>query len=198
MTKKCGVPLACMSSPRSASASMILLVLVGLHRLANLLEVEPERRWRPSRGPRPRASAAKRRACRVTSQNPLSPFSARASRATSAAGSARGWNGSGSFFQTKRTLSPYLSWICLSVGSTRLQYGHWKSENSTMVTWARLLLPLGSANSADREPCNTVVVSSCLSVVVLTLGRRRSVLFVLLRHRRRRRGPSAVPVATLA
>src|ERR1700733_12303304 len=49
----------------------------------------------------------KKRSC--TSQNPLSPFSARTSIAASAAGPAAGWNGSGSFFQTSRILSPYFS-----------------------------------------------------------------------------------------
>ncbi len=35
-----------------------------------------------------------------------------------------------------RTLSPYLSLTCLSVGETRWQNGHWKSENSMRVTGA--------------------------------------------------------------
>ncbi len=43
---------------------------------------------------------------------------------------------SGRCFQTIRTLSPYVSSICLRVGPTLAQYGHWKSENSTIVTGA--------------------------------------------------------------
>ena len=38
--------------------------------------------------------------------------------------SARGWKGSGSCFQTRRTLSPYVSWTFFSVSPTRLQNGH--------------------------------------------------------------------------
>jgi len=40
------------------------------------------------------------------------------------------------FFQTMRTRSPYLSWSWSTVVSARRQNGHWKSENSTMVTGA--------------------------------------------------------------
>jgi len=69
-------------------------------------------------------------------QKPFSPFCARASRASSAAGSARGWNGSGLSFQTTRTLSPYVFEISSSVGMTLLQNGHWKSDHSTIVTSA--------------------------------------------------------------
>ncbi len=53
-----------------------------------------------------------------------------------AAGIAFGWKLSGSLRQTRRTSSLYVSRICLSVGSTRAQYGHWKSDHSTMVTLA--------------------------------------------------------------
>src|SRR5205823_12189763 len=56
--------------------------------------------------------------------------------AASAAGIALGWNDSGWFFQAIRTLPLYSSSICLSVGSTRPQNGHWKSDHSTMVTGA--------------------------------------------------------------
>ena len=38
--------------------------------------------------------------------------------------------------QTIFTLSPYSFMICSTVGSTRLQNGHWKSENSWMTTFA--------------------------------------------------------------
>src|SRR3954466_5540304 len=56
--------------------------------------------------------------------------------AASAAGIAFGWKLKGLFFHAILTLPLYSSMICLSVGSTRLQNGHWKSENSTMVTGA--------------------------------------------------------------
>ena len=35
-----------------------------------------------------------------------------------------------------RTLPLYFSSICLTVGTTREQNGHWKSENSTICTGA--------------------------------------------------------------
>ena len=73
----------------------------------------PRRRSRPSSRGEPREHrrrdrsfcAAKSASCIV--QNAASPFSARTSSAASAAGSACGWKGRGSFFQTMRTLSPY-------------------------------------------------------------------------------------------
>ena len=40
------------------------------------------------------------------------------------------------------TLSPYSFSICLRVGPTLAQKGHWKSENSTILTlavWAPLM-----------------------------------------------------------
>ena len=46
------------------------------------------------------------------------------------------WMSSGSCFQTMRTLSPYTFRICSRVGPTLPQNGHWKSENSTIVTGA--------------------------------------------------------------
>src|SRR4051812_35329567 len=58
--------------------------------------------------------------------------------AASAAGIAFGWKLKGWFFQAILTLPLYSSMICLSVGSTRLQKGHWKSEYSTIVTAAVL------------------------------------------------------------
>src|SRR5438445_2404121 len=51
-----------------------------------------------------------------------------------AAGSALGWKESGSLRQTTFTSPLYVSRICWMVGSARRQKGHWKSENSTMVT----------------------------------------------------------------
>ena len=42
----------------------------------------------------------------------------------------------GRCFQTIRTLSPYTLSICVRVGPTLEQNGHWKSENSAMVTGA--------------------------------------------------------------
>ena len=56
--------------------------------------------------------------------------------AASAAGIALGWKGRGWFFHASRPCSPYAAITCLSVGSTRLQKGHWKSDHSTMVTAA--------------------------------------------------------------
>lgn len=43
---------------------------------------------------------------------------------------------SGKCFQTIRTLSPYAFSICLRVGPTLEQNGHWKPENSAIVTGA--------------------------------------------------------------
>jgi len=43
---------------------------------------------------------------------------------------------SGRFFQTMRTLSPYVFSTSVRVGPTLEQCGHWKSENSAMVTGA--------------------------------------------------------------
>ena len=54
----------------------------------------------------------------------------------SAAGVALLWNGSGSCLNATRTSLPYSFMTCLTVGSTRPQNGHWKSENSTIVTLA--------------------------------------------------------------
>jgi len=61
-----------------------------------------------------------------------------------AAGRANAWKGMGWFFQATFTLFPYCCSICLIVGSTRLQYGHWKSDHSTMVIGA-LFGPLTGA-----------------------------------------------------
>ena len=55
-----------------------------------------------------------------------------------AASMAWSWNGSGWFIQTSATSLPYLSSICFTVGSARLQNGHWKSLNSTIVTLVAL------------------------------------------------------------
>src|SRR6185312_5734182 len=56
--------------------------------------------------------------------------------ASSAAGFAFGCIDIGWFFQTIRTSLPYVFVICPMVASTRAQYGHWKSDHSTMVTFA--------------------------------------------------------------
>src|SRR6266849_2517653 len=53
-----------------------------------------------------------------------------------AAGSALGWKERGSLRQTSFTSPLYVSRIFCRVGSARWQKGHWKSENSTMVTLA--------------------------------------------------------------
>ncbi len=60
----------------------------------------------------------------------------RAASEASAAGMAFGCMGSGWCFQTTRTCPLKASSTCLSVGSTRPQNGHWKSEKRTMVSLA--------------------------------------------------------------
>src|SRR5467141_3104037 len=55
-----------------------------------------------------------------------------------AAGSALGWKERGWLRQTSFTWPLYVSRIFWTVGSARWQNGHWKSENSTMVTLACL------------------------------------------------------------
>src|SRR5207237_10149206 len=61
-----------------------------------------------------------------------------AARAAIAAGIALGWKGSGRSRHATRTLPLYSVITWLIVGSTRLQNGHWKSENCTIVTFASL------------------------------------------------------------
>src|SRR4051812_24563789 len=58
--------------------------------------------------------------------------------AASAAGRAFWWKGRGWFLKATQILPLYCSSIALSVGTARLQNGHWKSENATMVTGAFL------------------------------------------------------------
>src|SRR5579871_184765 len=58
--------------------------------------------------------------------------------AASAASRAWSWKGSGWLRKATRTSLPYLSSICLRVGPTLEQKGHWKSENSKTVTLAYL------------------------------------------------------------
>ncbi len=81
-----------------------------------------------------REAAAKSASC--IAQNFASPPCARASSVASAAGVARAWNGSGLCLKTNRTLPRYCSSSALSVGATRLQNGHSKSDDSTIVTSA--------------------------------------------------------------
>src|SRR5258708_6874609 len=59
-----------------------------------------------------------------------------AQSAASAALAALGCIGSGYCRKTRRTLLPYFVTTCSRVGVMREQKGHWKSENSTMVTGA--------------------------------------------------------------
>ena len=40
-----------------------------------------------------------------------------------------------------------MSSICFSVGTTREQNGHWKSDHSTIVTFAPFLPPLAGASA---------------------------------------------------
>ena len=76
----------------------------------------------------------------------------RAQLPASAALKASGWIAvSGKSFQTIRILSPYVSRSCFSVGDTRWQNGHWKSENSTTVTGA--FVAPSAASSAATATC---------------------------------------------
>src|ERR1700724_314000 len=59
-----------------------------------------------------------------------------AQRGASAALAALGCMGSGNCRKTRRTLLPYFDTTCSRVGVMREQKGHWKSENSTIVTGA--------------------------------------------------------------
>ena len=71
-----------------------------------------------------------------------------------AAGSAFGWKGSGSLRHTSFTSPLYVSRIFRTVGSTRRQNGHWKSENSTIVTFAFFAPVHGeSAPISTRRAC---------------------------------------------
>src|ERR1700688_3119469 len=54
----------------------------------------------------------------------------------SAALAALGCMGRGHWRKTRRTLLPYFDTTCSRVGVIREQKGHWKSENSTIVTGA--------------------------------------------------------------
>ena len=60
------------------------------------------------------------------------------------------WNGRGLCLKTMRTRSPYSRLIFCSVGATRAQKGHSKSENSTIVTGAL------SGPSAGAPPTSTL------------------------------------------
>ena len=64
--------------------------------------------------------------------------------AAMAAGLALLWKGSGRLRQATRTLPEYSFMIWSTVGSTREQNGHWKSENWTMVTRASLAPLMGA------------------------------------------------------
>ena len=77
--------------------------------------------------------------------------------AASAAGIALGWKESGWFFQATRILPLYSSRSCCSVGSTRPQNGHWKSDHSTMVTGAFLGPRTGALPTSIRAAtcCST-------------------------------------------
>src|SRR5260370_15197101 len=70
-----------------------------------------------------------------------------------AAGIALGWKGRGSLRHTTFTSSLYVSRICLRVGSTRLQKGHWKSDHSTMVTLACLPPMAGPSPGSTLRAC---------------------------------------------
>ena len=56
--------------------------------------------------------------------------------AARAAYGASGCMGSGLCLKASRTSFPYRDSICFSTGMARPQYGHWKSENSMIVTFA--------------------------------------------------------------
>ena len=107
-------------------ASWIVVLLVGL-----LIGVTADRMLGGGGTPRPAPHAAPAPA-------PAAPpvEDPRASSTAIAAGSALAWPGSGWCFQPKRTLPGKASAMAWSVGSTRLQKGHWKSEATTIVTRA--------------------------------------------------------------
>ena len=83
-------------------------------------------------------------------QKPASPFCSRAASAASAEGSAREWKGSGLCLKAQRSLPGKASSSCLSVGPTRLQKGHSKSLDSTMVTSALAGPRVGESSSGTR------------------------------------------------
>src|SRR3954464_6828023 len=70
-----------------------------------------------------------------------------------AAGIALGWKLSGSLRQTMRTSSLYVSSTCLSVGSTRAQNGHWKSDHSTIVTFGFFAPVHGPSPGSTLRAC---------------------------------------------
>ena len=73
------------------------------------------------------------------------------------------WKGSGLCLKTTLTLSPYVSWIFLSEPVTRLQNGHWKSLNSTMVTKAFSLPPFAALLPTGISTVLFLLVASFLS-----------------------------------
>src|SRR6188472_2446201 len=79
-----------------------------------------------------------------------------AARPASAAPLALLWKGSGWLRKTIFTLSPYASSICLRVGTTREQNGHWKSDQSTIVTFAPALPPL----AGESEGTSTLRIAA--------------------------------------
>ncbi len=96
------------------------------------------------------SSVAAPKSASCIAQNFASPPCARASSVAIAAGSARAWNGSGLCLKTKRTLPRYASSTCFSVGPTRLQKGHSKSEDSTIVTRASAGPFTGESSTGTR------------------------------------------------
>src|SRR4051812_23719007 len=77
----------------------------------------------------------------------------KAAIAAFAAGIAFWWKLSGSLRQTMRTSSLYEERICWSVGSTRAQNGHWKSDHSTMVTFGFFAPVTGPSPGSTLRAC---------------------------------------------
>ena len=96
-----------------------------------------------------------------------------AATAASAASGASAWKGSGLCRKITRTLFPYSFSIWWSVGTTRLQNGHWKSENSTTVTFASAG-PFAAPSSGTRTrstpspaPCGSFIAIDDFAVAAL-------------------------------
>src|SRR5687767_6265260 len=75
--------------------------------------------------------------------------------AASAAPLACAWKDSGWWRKTIRTSFGYFCLISLSTGTALEQYGHWKSDHSTMVTFASFLPQDGESAGASilRTTC---------------------------------------------
>ena len=169
--KKCGVPLAWKSSAESRcrrrSSSCTCASSIAS---AHLRRVQPHSS-RPSRGRRPRASAASRRAVVRVPEALVALLGERLHREL------RGRLGAG--VERERLVLPDEANLVavlrrgsvFSVGSTRLQNGHWKSRELDDRDERRSGRPGGG--SLPMGTLNTVVVSSFFSGgLVCSAGRR--------------------------